>query len=131
MTKGRFMKVPVSIMKKHSKNGDIYRCFDHIVAAQSGLIVAVPVKIITGNLKGVKPYCPVSWEEMWAILDTEPTVQARFDNDLFSHVPQVMTDIGFTEDIFQSAQLPEYQATVLIHKSGIRVGISNDLLKEV
>jgi len=52
-------------------------------------------------------------------------------NDGYGHVPQVMTDIGFTEDIFQSAQLPEYQATVLIHKSGIRVGISNDLLKEV
>ncbi|MCX8749224.1 hypothetical protein J3U75_07490 [Snodgrassella sp. B3088] len=118
-------------MKTHSHNGDIYRCFDNVVAVQSGLVVAVPTTIITGNLVGVKSYCPVSWEEMWAILDTEPTGEARFDNDLFAHVPQIFIDLNLAEDVFYTVQLPEYKSTVFIHPTGIRIGISNDLIEEV
>ena len=125
------MMFPSNALARHAKNGVIHRCFDHIVAADLGLVVAVPVTLISGCLKNVPAHCPVPWQEMWAILDTEASGRAVFDLDLFAHVPQVLADLGIAHDEFAVANLPEYSATVFAHKSGLRLGISNDFIEKV
>ena len=125
------MKVPVSVLKKYSYKGVCYRCFDHVIAVQSGLVVAVPTTIVSGPVQGVHPYCPLPWEEMWAILDTAPSAEAEFDTDLFAHIPQILNELGLSKEVFKTAPLPEYKSTVFVHASGIRVGISNDLIEEI
>ena len=122
------MRVPVSSMLKYSSDGNIYRSFDNIIVVMSGLVIAIPITLITGNLKSVQPYCPVPWEEMWAILDTESTKVGRFSEDLFAKIHEIFKHLVIADDVFNIAELPEYKATVFMHDSGIRVGISNDLL---
>lgn len=109
--------------------GQPHRCFDHIVLATPGLLLAVPVINIDGCIKHLPVTCPVPWHEMWSTLDIETTDTATFDTASF--VPPLITELGIAADEFRVATLPEYAATVFAHPNGLRLGISNDCVHKV
>ena len=125
------MQFSIMTLAKHSKDGRVYRSFDHVIVATCGMVVAVPMTQVSGSLAELAPYCPLPWQEMWAILDTEATARAAFDLDLFATVPAVLVDLGIADDEFQAAALPEFAATVFAHPSGLRLGISNDFIHKI
>lgn len=106
-----------------------HRCFDHVVAAIPGMVVAVPEIMISGCLKNLPLVCPVPWHEIWSVLDVETDTPAGFDADLF--VPPLLLSLGIAERSFLSAPLPEYAATVFSLPDGLRLGISNDYVHKV
>lgn len=107
-----------------AKYGTPHRCFDHIVVAVPGMVVAIPAVLVSGSLKDLPLTCPVPWHEMWSILDTEAEQAAAFDLDLF--VPPLLHDLGIAGECYHAAALPEYAATVFALYDGLRLGISND-----
>ena len=52
-----------------------HRCFDHVVAAIPGMVVAVPEIMISGCLKNLPLVCPVPWHEIWSVLDVETALE--------------------------------------------------------
>lgn len=125
------MQFSIMTLAKHSKDGRVYRSFDHVIVATCGMVVAVPITQTVGELHSLAPFCPVPWEEMWAILDTPAEARAAFDLDLFAHIPAVLVDLGIADDEFLAAALPEFSATVFAHPSGLRLGISNDFIHKI
>lgn len=117
---------PLSILARFAQP---HRCFDHVVAAMPGMVVAVPEILISGCLKNLPPTCPVPWHEIWSVLDVETVGSAGFDSDLF--IPPLLTALGIAERTFQAAPLPEYAATVFSLPDGLRLGVSNDYVHQV
>lgn len=114
-------------LKQYAADGLVYRAFDHAVIAAMGMVVAVPLIHTDGLLTGLVDQSPVPWQELWAVLDTEPTGQAMFDRDL--SIPQIIYAFGLADTVLDVAKLPEYRATVFIHpETGLRLGISDDYI---
>lgn len=110
-----------------SKDGKIYRAFDHVVIATLGMVVAIPLEQTEGSLNKLIDQCPVPWQELWTVLDVEPEAEAMFDRDLST--PTIIHQLGLSDTLLQVAQLPEYRATVFIHpQTGLRLGISSDYI---
>ena len=69
-------RTPLILIAAFAVDGRVFRAFDHLIAAGVGEILFAPVVIAEGDLCGVIDYCPVPWEEAWAVVDT-PLDEAR------------------------------------------------------
>lgn len=73
-------RIPLFLIAAFSPSGQVFRAFDHLIAAGAGEILFAPMVIADGDLRGVIDHCPVPWEEAWAVLDT-PLEEAVSLND--------------------------------------------------
>lgn len=77
--------VHIDTLRLFAADGQVYRAFDHLIAARMGTLLLVPLHLVTGpwHLPSGRPAvvdgCPVPWEEVHAVLEypaTNPIVHA-------------------------------------------------------
>lgn len=73
-----------------SDDGRLYRAFNHVVAAQSGSVLLVPMYLVRGDLSGVVDGCPVPWEEVDDVLRVAPAAVHDFDFEAEPYSPLLM-----------------------------------------
>ena len=81
---------PIERVRLFSADGLVYRAFWHLVAARVGSLLCVPFHLVTGRCDAVQDYCPVPWEEVFAVLD-EP-FSGPCDHGL-AHVVEAMEKV--------------------------------------
>lgn len=59
----------LSLLAAFSADGRVYRAFGHYIAAANGRLLLVPVPLVCRDQSEIVPGCPVSVEELSAILD--------------------------------------------------------------
>lgn len=52
-------------------SNEIYRAYDHLIAARLGMVLMVPVGAVSGALTSIIDSCPVPWREATAVLAVE------------------------------------------------------------
>jgi len=77
-------RTPLFLVAAFSPEGRVFRAFDHLIAAGIGEMLLCPVHLAEGDLRGVIDYCPVPWEEAWAVLDTPLDGAAAIDCETMS-----------------------------------------------
>lgn len=60
---------PIERLRHFSADSQVYRAFNHLIAARVGTLLMVPVHRVSGRCDGVVDGCPVPWEEVHAVLE--------------------------------------------------------------
>lgn len=61
--------IHIDQLRQFSADGQVYRAFGHLIAARMGSLLLVPLPLVEGRLDQVLDGCPVSWEEVFAVLE--------------------------------------------------------------
>lgn len=56
-------------LRQFSADGQVYRGFDHLIAARMGTLLLVPVRLVCGRSDEVLNGTPVPYEEVQAVLE--------------------------------------------------------------
>lgn len=59
----------IETLSAFSADGQLYRAFDHLIAARTGTLLLVPFHLVVGRCDEVLDGCPVPWEEVFAVLE--------------------------------------------------------------
>lgn len=57
------------MLRHFSADGQVYRAFNHLIAASMGRLLLVPIHLVSGRCDEVIDGCPVPWEEVHAVLE--------------------------------------------------------------
>ena len=59
---------PIDRIRLFSADGQVYRAFEHLVAASMGTLLLVPERLVVGEHGAIQEGCPVPAEEVYAVL---------------------------------------------------------------
>lgn len=107
--------------------GPLFRSFGHVLAAAPGLVAAVPLVRVSGQLTSLVDGCPVPWDEVATVLDAEPdSVPVELDSPDFGDLVPRLAVIA--SGGWRLGTLPELQATLFMHaETGARIAIAEPL----
>ena len=117
---------PIERLHLFSTDGQVYRAFDHLIAARMGTLLLVPMHLVTGRCDAVIDGCPVPWEEVHAVLEY-PAGNAATWQGCDDHVQQLeYLDIAPAEcEMDHIAPMVNGSEKVLrlVHPCGVRYAI--------
>jgi len=76
-------------LQQFSANGRLYRAYDHLIAATHGTLLVAPLIVVQGRFHDVIDGCPVPWEEVYSVIETEGE---PFLMEL-AHMPTIHTEV--------------------------------------
>ncbi|MBU1692319.1 MAG: hypothetical protein KJ958_00865 [Gammaproteobacteria bacterium] len=125
----------ISALSTFSADGNIYRAFDHLIAARMGTVLLAPIHAVQGDLTQVVDGCPVPWEEVGAVLDAPFDQASDFGLDDYygygSAIQQMarLAAVGWDMELLRLR--PEASAVwAFRHVSGLRYAVTGDLIFE-
>jgi hypothetical protein len=65
----RDRSIHIDLVRSFGADGKAYFAFHHLLAAQMGALLLVPVSLAMGSLVQVVHGCPVPWEEVHAVIE--------------------------------------------------------------
>lgn len=91
MAHPKFLPFMVAIeeLRRFSQDGALYRAYDHLIAAAHGVLLVAPLIVVQGRFDRVVDGCPVPWEEVFAVIDSE---SLPFMMDLV-RMPQITAEL--------------------------------------
>ncbi|KAF0812767.1 hypothetical protein IGB42_02610 [Andreprevotia sp. IGB-42] len=121
----------IDALRRFSYNSQLYRCFDHALAAHAGSLLAVPLVMLAGDFAQLIDRCPVPYPEALAIIETpvRPELPVRLNNGCHSRIVEDLAVLDDGQWVLQPAQISAGAAAIwlLAATSGIRMGITPDL----
>lgn len=121
---------PIERLRLFSADGQVYRAYDHLIAARRGALLLVPQLMVVGRLIDVVGGCPVPWEEVHAVLQYPNNSPIR---ELRSLMPEVgyinrLGYLGFDLSEFDMDRIApmvngEEKVLRLVHPSGVRYAV--------
>lgn len=120
----------LSHLSQFSANGQVYRAFNHLIAASMGRLLLIPIHLVAGRCDTVIDGCPVPWEEVHAVLDypvnllTDPReIEIAFDALAASGIFSVLHLHKWEADHISPMVNGEEKVIRLTHVSGIRYAV--------
>lgn len=119
-------------LMQFTQTRQLYRAYDHLIAAQHGSVLITPLFMVNGNFSDVIDGCPVPWVEVMAILEDEalPFFMEFDQMPLVEKAMQPVTSI-FTNDWdfdFISLEVEGPQNILrFIHPSGMRYAVASPI----
>jgi hypothetical protein len=128
---------PIDRLRLFSADGQVYRAFDHLIAARMGTLLLVPLHLVTGpfHLPSGKPAlvdgCPVPWEEVHAVLKypaTSPIAPADATLAEFNYL-QRFAALGLSPAACEMDHIApmvngEEKVLRLVHPCGVRYAVA-------
>lgn len=119
--------VPLAAIAAFSRDARVFRAFDHLLAADFGQVLCVPVRAVAGDLTGVVDGCPVPWEEVCAVLDTPPNSPVPLPGQAleleFPELGRITADL-WRSDRIGIGPAPARSILRLTHDSGLRFALA-------
>lgn len=122
----------IDILSLFSADRQVYRAFDHLVAARLGTLLLVPPRLVVGTMAAVVDGCPVPWEEVHAVLEYQPSNRmSRKDwnglttwTDEIAQLEYLGIDPASCEMDYISPMVKgEDKVLRLVHPSGVRYAV--------
>ena len=122
----------INTLSLFSADRQVYRAFDHLVAARSGTLLLVPPRLVVGDLAEVVVGCPVPHEEVYAVLEykTRDRMIHKQWNGLTKWIDKIAQleclgiDPGACEmDHITPMVNGEAKVLRLVHPSGVRYAV--------
>lgn len=95
--------IHIDELRPFAGNGQLYRAFGCALAAGDGVLVAVPIALMAGNLQVLIDGCPVNWAEVCAVLDVDADTPA--DSIPWSCRRQFGPDHPYSKNLMRMAAL--------------------------
>jgi hypothetical protein len=121
---------PIERLRLFATDGQVYRAFDHLIAARMGTLLLVPLHLVTGRCDALVDGCPVPWEELHAVIEY-PSVRPLTNPDKWNgtddHVQQLeYLGIDPSEcvmDFISPLVNGEEKVLRLMHPCGVRYAV--------
>lgn len=129
------VSIPISVLSSFSADDRVYRSFNRLIAASPGTVLMVPMRLVHGSLAEVVDGCPVPWEELHDILESEAGAVHVFDFGTESYSRRVLRLAefawsGWSLDFININRNPNASAWRFTHDSGICFACAADLVYE-
>lgn len=119
----------VERLKLFATDGQLYRAFDHLIAARMGTLLLVPFHLVVGRCDEVLDGCPVPWEDVFAVLEypRRHVYTALIQDDLVEQLEHLGIDVAACErdTITPMVNGPE-KVLRLVHPCGVRYAVVMD-----
>lgn len=123
---------PIERLRCFSADGQVYRAFNHLIAARMGTLLLVPIHLVTGRCEAVLDGCPVPWEEVHAVLEY-PNIHP-VGNPVTVHVDEHMQQLEYLRidprecelDYITPMVLGNERVLRLVHPCGLRYAVVRD-----
>ena len=123
---------PIERLRLFSADGQVYRAFNHLVAARMGTLLMVPMNLVAGRCNEVIDGCPVPWEEVHAVLEY-PAVRLSIQEAHvaywnFNYHVQQLKHLGIDPAECEMDHITpmvngEEKVLRLVHPSGVRYAV--------
>lgn len=120
---------PIERLRLFSVDGNVYRAFDHLIAARMGMLLLVPQHLAVGSRDAVMDGCPVPHEEIFAVLEYPPNpsplpfIRGGVD-DYVQQIGYLGIDPGACEmDYITPMVNGKAKVLRLVHPSGVRYAV--------
>lgn len=125
--------IPLALIAEFSATGKVYRAFDHLIAAQMGSVLLVPICLSRGDLLATVDGCPVPWDEIHDLLHLERVAVSDFDLEPDAYSDQViklgaLAKDGWSVDVINVNRHPDGRAWRFCHPSGIRYAVVAEMV---
>lgn len=122
---------PIQRLTLFTTHGQIYRAFNHLVAARMGTLLLVPMQLVSGSCETVLDGCPVPWEEVHAVLEypsrhpaNNPTVAGKV-NDFVQQIQYLGIDPDICEFDYISPMVNGKEKVLrMVHPCGVRYAVA-------
>lgn len=118
------LEIPVRALTEFSADRRVYRVFNHLlVVSSTGELLAVPMALVTGDLREVVDRSPVDWLEVIAVLDAEAEAANDVaDDELARGFALLATISGYGWKRDRVGLTPNGTRNIerVVHASGIR-----------
>lgn len=122
---------PIERLRLFATDGQVYRAFDHLIAARMGTLLLVPMHMVTGRCDAVVDGCPVPWEEVHAVLEypsnfnpSQPTHVGGGDDDFVQQLEYLGIDPAACEaDHIAPLVNGTEKVLRLVHPCGVRYAV--------
>ena len=118
--------IPIDRIRLFSTDGQLYRAFDHLIAARMGTLLLVPLHLVVGRCDEVLDGCPVPWEEVFAVLEypQQPPYATLIQDDLIEQLEHIGIDIAACErDTIAPMVNGQEKVLRLVHPCGVRYAV--------
>lgn len=127
-----FPSINVSQLAAFAGEGQLFRAFDHVVAALHGSVLLVPMYRAAGDLSRMVDGCPVPWDELDDVLRVERRAVHAIDFAAERYSPLVMGLAELAPDgwdlDFMNVRGSQFQVWRFQHRCGIRFACTADLV---
>lgn len=120
---------PIERLRLFAADGVTYRAFHNLIAARMGTLLLVPMHLVTGRCDAVVDGCPVSWEEVHAVLEY-PAIHPLTNPanwNVNDHVQQLeylgIDPAECVMDYISPMVNGEEKVLRLVHPSGVRYAV--------
>lgn len=119
----------INTLSLFSADRQVYRAFDHLVAARSGTLLLVPPRLVAGDLSEVVNGCPVPHEEVYAVLEYQTKDRKEWNGltawtDEIAQLEYLGLDPSVCEmDYITPMVKGEAKVLRLVHPSGVRYAV--------
>jgi hypothetical protein len=117
---------PIERVSLFAADGQVYRAFDHLIAARMGTLLLVPMHLVTGRCDAVIDGCQVPWEEVHAVLEY-PSGNAAAWQGIDDHVQQLeylgIDPAECEMDLIAAMVNGKEKVLRLVHPSGMRYAV--------
>jgi hypothetical protein len=117
---------PIDRLQLFATDGQLYRAFDHLIAARMGTLLLVPFHLVVGRCDDVLDGCPVPWEEVFSVLEypRQHIYTALIQDDLIEQLIHLGIDVADCEldTIAPMVNGPE-KVLRMAHPCGVRYAV--------
>lgn len=120
---------PIERLRLFSADGQVYRAFNHLIAARMGTLLLVPIHLVTGRFEEVVDGCPVPWEEVHAVLEypasnrIDPFLSHAWNDELQQVEYLGIAAMECEMDYITPMVKGEEKVLRLVHPTGLRYAV--------
>jgi hypothetical protein len=125
------LQVSLTDIAAFAGDGQIYRAYAHALAVAKGMVLLVPIELVSGDLTDLVDAIPVSWEEIIAILETpdqSPRPLEEHIRDILGRPLRAIAPTHWDVDHLDNGMAFRAEITRLSHPSGIRLAVLSSLI---
>lgn len=125
--------ITIEAIHRLTDNAPLHRAFNHLIAAGPGWLLAVPLKLLRGQIKGVVDGCPVPHDELLALIDSAQPRQRVMHSpmsDVFSERVNRLMGLCPSDWWFSPMRYPRGDSPVGVfsHPSSVHFAATMDVL---
>lgn len=97
--------IHIDHLRPFSETHQVYRAFNHLIAAKHGQLLAVPLHLVLGRFTNMVDGCPVPWEEVAGLIDA-PLSKDIFTPEFYPFTEHFLKQVDSFYELINHSNIP-------------------------